>query len=208
MVARSLYGPSREITFVEREATLIASPRGTRIWVRVNAGVNTSRLATRQHPASVVQRPAIEGSFLEPDDVEAGFTHAGPTLRPNPTHAYVAGLDLGTVNDAAVLAVVHAEGRTNHLDHMTRWQGTRANPVSLEAVVAYVEAVNDRFRLRRLIVELDADLGQEVGLPLARLSVSTSCQILEGRQRWQAATSSVGLSDGTTSARRPRARVP
>jgi hypothetical protein len=96
---------------------------------------------------------AVEGAFLDPADVEAAFVHAGPALRPVPGRTYFAGLDLGTVNDAAVLAVVHAEGRVVHLDHMMRWQGSRKQRVSLEAVAAHVEAINERFRLRRLNVD-------------------------------------------------------
>ena len=96
---------------------------------------------------------AVEGAFLDPAEVEAAFVHEGPTLARNPSYTYTAGLDLGTVNDAAVLAVVHAEGQTLHLDYMMRWTGTRHSPVSLEAVAASVQATHARFRFSKLYID-------------------------------------------------------
>lgn len=96
---------------------------------------------------------SVDGTFLDAAEVEAAFVHSGPALRVESGRAYCAGLDLGTVNDASVLAVVHAEGRIIHLDHMMHWHGSRKNRVSLEAVAAHIETVNSRFRFRHLNVD-------------------------------------------------------
>jgi len=51
---------------------------------------------------------------------------------------YVVAADLGSVNDRAVVAVLHAEdgpaGRRAVLDRLERWQGSRSAPVPLGAV--------------------------------------------------------------------------
>jgi hypothetical protein len=84
---------------------------------------------------------AAEGSFLDPAVVEAAFTLDGPTLDRAPNARYRAGLDLGAVSDASVLAIGHRQGEAVHLDRMQVWQGSRRNPVNFgEVETTAVEA--------------------------------------------------------------------
>ena len=79
-----------------------------------------------------------EGDFLDPAVVEAAFTLPGPELRADPERSYVAGLDLGAVSDASVLAIGHREGEHTRLDYMLVWQGRRGAPVDFDALGAEV----------------------------------------------------------------------
>ena len=80
-----------------------------------------------------------EGAFLDPGAIDDAFTRDGPTGPWREQHTYSAGLDLGSVNDASVLAVCHRDGSAVVLDGLRVWQGSKKKPVDfseIEAVVA------------------------------------------------------------------------
>jgi phage terminase large subunit-like protein len=88
-----------------------------------------------------------EGAFLDPATVEAAFTLEGPALeRRRGVGVYVAGLDLGTVNDRTVLAVGHREGDVVLLDRMQTWRGSRVRPVNFAEVESFIVEAHKRFR--------------------------------------------------------------
>ncbi len=92
---------------------------------------------------------ASEDRLVAPDDLAAAAVLDGP-LAPEPTRRYVIGLDIGLTNDATVAAVVHGEtmldpdakgevGTRIVLDRLEVWQGTRAQPVDLSDVEAWID---------------------------------------------------------------------
>jgi hypothetical protein len=85
-----------------------------------------------------------EGSFLDPLVVEAAFCLDGPALERGEGR-YVAGLDLGTVNDRTVLAVGHRVGDRVVLDRMQTWQGSRRRPVDFAEVERFIVSAHKRF---------------------------------------------------------------
>ncbi len=94
---------------------------------------------------------AAEGSFLNPSVIEAAFCLEGPRMdRRNadghaPGAPFVAGLDLGTVNDRTVFAMGHREGDRVVLDRMQTWQGSRKRPVDFAEVEEFIVAAHKRF---------------------------------------------------------------
>ena len=80
---------------------------------------------------------ASEDRLATREDLTACQVLPGP-LPPRPGAQYVVTLDLGTVRDATVLSVLHAEdapgGRKVILDRIIRWHGTKASPVDLADV--------------------------------------------------------------------------
>jgi phage terminase large subunit-like protein len=76
-------------------------------------------------------------------DVQACVGHIGD-LEPDSRYRYVVTLDVGLVNDRTAAVVAHAEerapGLTVVVDRLALWSGTRAEPVDLAAVEAWVEA--------------------------------------------------------------------
>ena len=85
-----------------------------------------------------------EGSFLDPAALDAAFSLGGPA-EPSINHGYVAGLDLGTVNDRTVLSAGHAYADRVYLDRMVTWQGTRKQPVNFEEVERTIVAAHRRY---------------------------------------------------------------
>jgi hypothetical protein len=76
-----------------------------------------------------------EGAFLSPAALDECFALAGP--QPPDVHRnprYVAGLDLGHVNDRTALAVAHRDGPHVVLDYMRTWEGSRRHPVNFDDV--------------------------------------------------------------------------
>jgi hypothetical protein len=121
--------------------------------------MDADRLAEQRQrlPAAVYEQlfenrwTQAEGSFLDPLVIEAAFVLDGPALdragpdgRPLPG-PFVAGLDLGTVNDRTVLAVGHRDGDRVQLDRMQTWQGSRARPVDFAEVEAFIVQAHARF---------------------------------------------------------------
>jgi phage terminase large subunit-like protein len=104
---------------------------------------------------------AAEGSFLDPTALAAAFTLDSPSLQRRREGGYVAGLDLGSVNDRTVLAICHREGDELLLDRMQTWQGTRAHPVNFGEVEEFIVEAHRRYGF-----ELRLDPWQ--GLDLAR----------------------------------------
>lgn len=97
---------------------------------------------------------AAAGSFLDPAVIDAAFRLEGPSLgidaEPDSERAasfrYFAGLDLGSVNDRTVFAIVHRDDQEQVLlDRMQVWQGTRSNPVNFGEVESFVVEAHGRF---------------------------------------------------------------
>jgi hypothetical protein len=87
---------------------------------------------------------AAEGSFFDRAVVAAAFVLDGPA--PERGYGpYVAGLDLGTVNDRTVFALGHRDGDRVLLDRMQVWQGSRRHPVDFGEVERFVVATHQRF---------------------------------------------------------------
>jgi hypothetical protein len=82
---------------------------------------------------------AGEDRLTSPEQVRSCIGHRG-TLLPRKGVRYVAGLDVGLVNDRTVLTVAHPERRDGGVvvvvDRQQVWQGTRAHPVDLSVVEA------------------------------------------------------------------------
>lgn len=91
---------------------------------------------------------AAVGSFLDPEMVDAAFTLDGAAADRRDGRSYVAGLDLGHVNDRSVFALGHREGSEVHLDRLQVWRGSRARPVDFGEIGRYVAAAHERFRFR------------------------------------------------------------
>jgi hypothetical protein len=84
------------------------------------------------------------GSFLDPAVIAAAFCLDGPSLDGG-QGSYVAGLDLGTVNDRTVFALGHRDGDRVVLDRMQVWQGSRSRPVDFAEVEQFIVAAHRRF---------------------------------------------------------------
>jgi terminase large subunit-like protein len=86
---------------------------------------------------------AGEDKLTTVEDVKACIGHTGD-LEYAPGSRYIASLDIGLTNDRTVACVAHAEKRPAGLaavvDRLAVWQGSKATPVSLDVVEAWVEA--------------------------------------------------------------------
>jgi hypothetical protein len=91
---------------------------------------------------------AADGAFLDPGLVDAAFTLDGPAVDREADRSYVAGLDLGHVNDRSVFALGHREGGATHLDRLRVWEGSRSRPVDFGEVERFVVAAHKRFGFR------------------------------------------------------------
>ena len=95
-----------------------------------------------------------EDRLASREDLAACTTLPGP-LPPQPGVTYVASLDVGVVNDATVLTVMHAEGtaagRKVVLDRIDRWRGTRAAPVDLGEVRDTLIARSAEYRAEAVV---------------------------------------------------------
>jgi hypothetical protein len=90
-----------------------------------------------------------EGAFLSPAALDECFALAGP--QPPDPHGrprYVAGLDLGHVNDRSALAVAHRDGPHVVLDYMRTWEGSRRSPISFDDVENGIASAHDDYRFR------------------------------------------------------------
>lgn len=88
---------------------------------------------------------AAAGSFVEPAVVDGAFVLDGPALKADGRHRYAAALDLGSVNDATVLAIGHRKGDAVVLDRLKVWQGSRAAPVDFGEVEDFIVEAHRRF---------------------------------------------------------------
>lgn len=90
---------------------------------------------------------------------------------PRPASRYVIGLDLGLVSDRTVAAVAHRENDTVVLDRLHVWQGSRAAPVTLQAVEDAVHGLSSEFN--RAPVVFDPHQAIQLTQSLARRGVKT-----------------------------------
>jgi len=93
---------------------------------------------------------AAEGAFLDPGAIDRTFTLDGPAGANRSAHRYVAGLDLGSVNDRTVLAVAHREGPLVLLDWLAVWEGSRTSPVDFAAVEQSVLLAHESYGFSRV----------------------------------------------------------
>ena len=93
-----------------------------------------------------------EDRLVSATDLEAAAVLDGP-LEPQPGVRYVVTLDVGLTNDACVAVVAHAEQRGDDkaearrlvVDRIARWHGTKAKPVSLDEVEAWVATSSETY---------------------------------------------------------------
>jgi phage terminase large subunit-like protein len=78
----------------------------------------------------------------------------------DPEHVYVITLDLGLKRDRTVAAIAHQDDRRIVLDRMGTWKGTRAAPVQLDEVEAWVAEASRSYGGARVV----GDPWQAVGL--------------------------------------------
>jgi hypothetical protein len=89
-----------------------------------------------------------EGAFLSPAALDECFALAGPQPPdPHKNPTYVAGLDLGHVNDRTALAVAHRDGPNVILDYMSTWAGSRRQPVNFDDVENAIVSLHDDYRM-------------------------------------------------------------
>lgn len=113
---------------------------------------------------------AAEDRLVSPEDLAACVTLDGPQ-DPKPGHFYVLSLDVGLTHDRTVVAVAHAEQRTNEiqregepvrrvpvgvtvvLDRMMVWQGSHNAAVQLEEVEQVIAEAAGRYRASELVFD-------------------------------------------------------
>ncbi len=162
--------------------TVLEHARRSPLWrVSERAGpapwIDSERLAEQRLrlPAAVYAQlwdnewVAAEGSFLDPAAIDSAFVLDGPTLERAGDGGYVAGLDLGTVNDRTVLAIAHREGDVVLLDRMQTWQGSRRQPVDFGEVEEFVVEAHKRFGFS---LRLDPWQGLDLAQRLRKRGVS------------------------------------
>ncbi len=126
----------------------------------------------RRLPESSFQRlflnewTASEDRLTSLDDLRACVVLDGP-LDPERGVRYVISLDLGLKRDRTVAVVAHAEHdqrkpgqRKVILDRIEVWQGTRTNPVKVEAVERWLLQAHRQFNGARIVL----DPWQAIGL--------------------------------------------
>jgi phage terminase large subunit-like protein len=86
------------------------------------------------------------------DAIRACVTLDGPQ-DPVPGRRYLVTVDLGLVRDRTVVAVCHRYGAVVILDRMLVLQGSKARPVSLQAVEDALVEVSERFARPRLVCD-------------------------------------------------------
>ena len=110
-----------------------------------------------------------EDRLTTADDLRACVTLDGP-LEPDAEHRYVLALDVGLKRDRTVALVAHRAGRRVVLDRIAVWQGSRAQPVELATVEAWVEQAAKAYRAKVV-----ADPWQSVGMLQRLRSVACGC---------------------------------
>lgn len=97
--------------------------------------------------------------LTRPEDLAAAVVLDG-ALAPRPGITYVVALDVGIVHDRTVAGVMHVDywnGRRKLvLDRMETWQGSRAHPVPLGVVEAWLFATAREYRAKVLYDEYQA----------------------------------------------------
>jgi phage terminase large subunit-like protein len=126
-----------------------------------------------------------EDSLVSEDDLRACVTLDGP-LPPQQGLRYVVAVDLGIKRDASVAVIAHAEpvmrvpegqvtastvGARLVLDRIARWRGTRAAPVQLEHVEAWVSEAARAYRANVIL-----DPWQSVGMMQRLQSRGVTCE--------------------------------
>jgi hypothetical protein len=114
---------------------------------------------------------ASEDRLASPEELRECVTLDGP-LAYSPMHTYAVALDLGLKRDRTVAVVAHLDDRTVVLDRMAVWEGSRAQPVSLETVEAWVIQATSHYGSARVI----ADPWQSVGLMQRLRALGIECE--------------------------------
>jgi hypothetical protein len=138
-----------------------ARPVGGNPWLTPEDHQRLQELATTEEAyrrLHLNERISSGGRLTTAEAVRACATLPG-TLPPVRGVRYVAGLDVGVVNDRTVLAVAHCEPRDERwdgldlaerywtvvVDALFVWQGTRKQPVDLQRVEAEIVAVGQEY---------------------------------------------------------------
>lgn len=93
-----------------------------------------------------------EDRLTTKDDLEACVTLDGP-LDPVRGVKYLVGLDLGLKRDRTVGVICHRDGDTVVLDRMAVWQGTRRDPVEIQAVEDWVSEAHRTFNGASVVLD-------------------------------------------------------
>jgi len=92
------------------------------------------------------------GSFITQEQYALAETGTEATIG-DPKLSYYAGIDVGLVKDATVIAIVHAEGDRVVLDRMVTLQGTATNEVLFTAIEETVLDLSRSFNVRHWLFE-------------------------------------------------------
>jgi len=106
-----------------------------------------------------------EDALVDAEALRDAVRHEGP-LDPKGDAVYVITLDVGLKRDRTAAVVAHAEADQVIVDRVAIWQGSTAEPVSLDAVEEWIVEASGRYNGAEVI----ADPWQSVGL-LQRLRV-------------------------------------
>jgi phage terminase large subunit-like protein len=93
-----------------------------------------------------------DDSLVSEEDLRACVTLGGP-LEPESGQRYVIGVDVGLKHDRTVAAICHSNSARIVLDRIQTWQGTRMNPVPLDAVEAWLLEAVRRYSPARIVCD-------------------------------------------------------
>ena len=102
----------------------------------------------------------FEGVWADADDqltsleaLRACVTHDGPLAFEPQRAPYMLALDLGVKRDRTVAVVCHRAGERVILDRLAVWQGSRRQPVQLEAVEAWIEDASRQYGSAKVVCD-------------------------------------------------------
>ncbi len=120
------------------------------------------------------------GSFLTRDDVHAALDPELANIHSGQGQLYFVGVDLGLVNDATAIAVVHRDPVSDKVitDHVQTFKGSPTNPVVIGQVEEHLAALHQNFhRLGHVAVDPYQAVSlmqrlRERGLPIEQFNFS------------------------------------
>ena len=127
------------------------SPRITKQYLERQRNVLMPMAFAREHENSWVDSA---DSLTNSDDVDAAMaTGWQQQFMPKRSFAYVAFVDLGVVNDPAVIGIGHLENENVYIDRLITFQGERNRQVQFEAVEATIRDLIDTFGIVKFRLE-------------------------------------------------------
>ena len=99
--------------------------------------------------------PADGCNFLTRQEVEQCISpDILPHTQGSPEHGYIAAIDYGPVRDRTVCTLIHRTEDDNiFVDRMDIMQGSRENPVKIEAVERWIDDMRKNFELCSVVVD-------------------------------------------------------